>query len=80
MRAIPNLGVPYVQGFEAIYPDLAAKYDLVFYPFFLDGIAGEARFNQRDGLHPTAEGHRRVAANVQAPLELLLAEIEAERR
>src|SRR5262249_1157043 len=56
MRAIPNLGIDYVGGFEAIYPELAAKYDLVYYPFFLDGIAGDPNFNQRDGLHPTAGG------------------------
>jgi acyl-CoA thioesterase I len=56
MRAIPNLGVDFGRGFEAIYPEIAAKYDALLYPFFLDGIAGEGRFNQRDGLHPLAAG------------------------
>src|SRR4029450_5430562 len=41
MRAIPNLGIDYVQGFESIYPELAAQYDVLLYPFFLDGIAAE---------------------------------------
>src|SRR6516165_6069609 len=47
MRAIPNLGVQYVDGFEAIYPQFAAKSAPTYYPFFLEGIAGRPEFNQR---------------------------------
>jgi acyl-CoA thioesterase-1 len=75
MRAIPNLGVDYVGGFEAIYPELAAKYDLVYYPFFLDGIAGDAKFNQRDGLHPTAGGVDAVVERILPKVEELLARV-----
>src|SRR2546429_667576 len=56
MRAIPNLGIDFANGFETIYPEIASKYDALLYPFFLDGIAGDAKLNQRDGLHPTAAG------------------------
>jgi acyl-CoA thioesterase-1 len=73
MRAIPNLGLDYVAGFETIYPDLAKKYDLLAYPFFLDGIAGDARFNQRDGLHPTAGGIDRIVAGILPKVEELVA-------
>jgi acyl-CoA thioesterase I len=56
MRAPPNLGAQYTQAFDAIYPDLAAAYCPLFYPFFLDGVAAERSLNQGDGLHPTAAG------------------------
>lgn len=72
MRAVPNLGVAYVEGFEAIYPQLAAKYDLVYYPFFLGGIAGNPQFNQRDGLHPTAAGVDRIVEGILPKVEELL--------
>lgn len=64
MRAAPNLGPDYVRRFEAIYPDLAARYDLVLYPFFLDGIAGDPALNQPDGLHPTAAGVDVIVRNI----------------
>ncbi|MCW0235808.1 MAG: arylesterase [Ferrovibrio sp.] len=56
MLAAPNLGADYGKRFNGIYPDLAAKYGLPLYPFFLDGVAGDARLNLGDGLHPTREG------------------------
>jgi len=56
MRAAPNLGADYQKAFDAIYPDLAAKYQVPLYPFFLDGVAGTPKLNQPDGMHPTAAG------------------------
>ena len=56
MRAAPNLGGDYARAFEAIYPDLAAKYGALFYPFFLDGVAADLTLLQPDGLHPNAKG------------------------
>jgi acyl-CoA thioesterase-1 len=56
MRAAPNLGADYVAAFERIYPDLAAKYGVALYPFFLDGIAGDLKLLQHDGLHPNPNG------------------------
>jgi acyl-CoA thioesterase-1 len=56
MRAAPNLGAEYGRAFESIYSDLAAKYAVPLYPFFLDGVAVDAKLNQRDGIHPTAAG------------------------
>jgi len=56
MLAPPNLGRDYGAAFEAVFPRLAQEHDLPLYPFFLDGVAGEALLNQGDGIHPTAEG------------------------
>jgi acyl-CoA thioesterase-1 len=56
MRAAPNLGTDYRRGFESIYPRLARKYGAPLYPFFLDGVAGNRRLIQADGLHPNAKG------------------------
>ncbi|WP_341911972.1 arylesterase [Ferrovibrio terrae] len=56
MLAAPNLGADYGRRFNAIYPDLAAKYGIPLYPFFLDGVAGEAKLNLSDGMHPSREG------------------------
>jgi acyl-CoA thioesterase-1 len=79
MRAAPNLGDDYVRDFEAIYPDLARSYDLLLYPFFLDGIVANARFNQRDGLHPTAAGIDRIVAGILPKVEELVARVRDKR-
>jgi acyl-CoA thioesterase-1 len=62
MLAPPNLGRDYADAFNAVYPRLAARYDVAFYPFFLDGVAADPSLNQDDGIHPTADG---VAAIVE---------------
>jgi acyl-CoA thioesterase I len=79
MRAMPNLGIEYAHGFEVIYPELAAKYDALLYPFFLDGVAGEARLNQRDGLHPTAAGIDVIVSRILPKAEELLARVRVRR-
>lgn len=56
MLAAGNLGQDYANEFDAIYPTLAADYDVVFYPFFLDGVALSPDLNQPDGLHPNQKG------------------------
>ncbi|MEO0961434.1 MAG: arylesterase [Pseudomonadota bacterium] len=63
MLAPPNLGEEYGEEFASIYPDLAAEYDVLFYPFFLEGVAAEAALNQADGIHPNPDG---VAVIVEA--------------
>ena len=74
MRAAPNLGPGYVSEFEAIYPRLASEFDLTLVPFLLEGVAAMPDLNQGDGIHPTAEGHRILAANVWRELEGVLRE------
>ena len=72
MYASRNLGPDYVQRFDAIYPDIAGRYGLVLYPFFLDGVAGEAKLALPDGLHPTAEGVRKVVERILPSVEAFL--------
>ena len=68
------LGFPddYRRGFEEIYPSLAREYDLALVPFLLEGVGGDPRFNQGDGIHPNAEGYRIVADVVWPVLEPVL--------
>ncbi|MDG4721450.1 MULTISPECIES: arylesterase [Thalassospira] len=56
MMAPPNMGAAYGDEFNSIYPDLAGRYEIDFYPFFLDGVAAEPTLNQDDGMHPNADG------------------------
>ena len=78
MLSPPNLGADYARTFNAIYPDLARSYDAVFYPFFLDGVAGQRRLNQGDGLHPTAAGVDVIVAGILPKVEELIARIRAK--
>jgi acyl-CoA thioesterase-1 len=71
MRAAPNLGPRYVREFEAVFPQLAQAQGAELVPFLLEGVAAVPSLNQADGIHPNAEGHRRVADelwHVLAPL------------
>jgi acyl-CoA thioesterase-1 len=79
MRAAPNFGADFGKRFEAIYPELAAKYDVLLYPFLLDGVAADAKLNQRDGIHPTAAGVDRMVAGVLPKVEELIARIRQRR-
>ena len=79
MRAAPNLGVDYGRAFEGIYSDLAAKYDLLFYPFFLDGVAADRKLNQPDGIHPTSAGVDEIVARIAPMVEELVARARRKR-
>jgi acyl-CoA thioesterase-1 len=72
MEALPNYGQVYRRQFRAIDPDLAEANGATLVPFLLDGVAGEAKLNQPDGVHPTAEGQEVVAGNVWRALRPLL--------
>ena len=64
MRAAPNLGPAYAREFEGMYPALAQKYRVPLYPFFMEGVAGNRRLIQRDGLHPNARGVAVIVARI----------------
>jgi acyl-CoA thioesterase-1 len=72
MYASRNLGPDYVQKFDSLYPDIAKKYDLVLYPFFLDGIVGDRSLNQADGMHPTAKGVEVIVEHILPTVETFL--------
>lgn len=68
MRGNPTLGPEYQEAFDAVYPRLAAELEVPLVPFLLEGIAGDPALNQADGIHPTAEGHQRIATTVAPTL------------
>lgn len=72
MEAPPNYGPEYTARFRRVYPDLARKYGVPLIPFLLEGVAGEPALNQPDGIHPNADGARRVADTVWKALEPVL--------
>jgi acyl-CoA thioesterase I len=73
MEAPPNFGRDYVVKFHRVYPELASRYHLAFVPFLLEGVAGSETLNQRDGIHPTAEGAQVVADNIWTVLRPIVA-------
>jgi acyl-CoA thioesterase I len=79
MKAPRNMGPDYVKAFDAIYPGLASNHAVVFYPFFLDGVATDTKLNQADGLHPNAAGVDVVVARILQQVEQLIALARAAR-
>jgi acyl-CoA thioesterase-1 len=79
MVAPPNYGADYSARFNAIYPELARQFGVPLYPFFLEGVAAEARLNQPDGLHPTAEGVDVIVKNMLPAVEAFLGTISGQR-
>ena len=77
MRAAPNLGVDYGKAFESIYPDLAARYGVLFYPFFLDGVAGNLKLTQPDGMHPNPAGVGIIVERILPKVEELIGRARA---
>jgi acyl-CoA thioesterase-1 len=76
MESPRNMGKDYVDQFRAIYADLAQRYDAVFYPFFLDGVALDAGLMQEDGIHPNAKGVDRIVQGILPKVDELLARVK----
>jgi acyl-CoA thioesterase I len=79
MYAPRNMGPDYVRAFDGIFPALAKTYDVVFYPFFLDGVVGDRALNQGDGIHPTAAGVDAIVKGILPKAEELIARVKAKR-
>jgi acyl-CoA thioesterase-1 len=79
MYAPPNYGSDYAARFNAIYPELAKSFGVPLYPFFLEGVATEARLNQADGMHPTAEGVDTIVKNILPTVQAFLGTIRGQR-
>ncbi len=75
MVAPPNYGKEFAARFNAIYPELAKSFGARLYPFFLEGVAADARLNQSDGMHPTAEGVDVMVQNILPTVEAFLGSI-----
>ncbi|MGO4716470.1 arylesterase [Bradyrhizobium sp. 2TAF24] len=79
MYAPRNYGPDYVAKFDPIYPELAKAHDVPLYPFFLDGVAGNAKLTQPDGLHPTAEGVDVIVERILPTVQAFLGKVAAAK-
>jgi acyl-CoA thioesterase-1 len=79
MLAPPNYGGEYAARFNAIYPELAMRFNVPLYAFFLEGVAADKKLNQGDGIHPTAEGVDRIVKNMLPTVEAFLGTIAGQR-
>jgi acyl-CoA thioesterase-1 len=79
MLAPPNFGPEYAAQFNAIYPDLAKAFQVPLYPFFLEGVASDAKLNQGDGIHPTAEGVDVIVKAILPSVEAFLGAKSGQR-
>jgi acyl-CoA thioesterase-1 len=73
MLAPRNLGAEYVAAFDGAYQRLAREHDVIFYPFFLDGVAADPALNQPDGIHPNARGVAVMVERLLPAVEALIA-------
>jgi acyl-CoA thioesterase I len=78
MRAPPNLGPDYQAAFDGMYARLAEKHGSLLYPFFLDGVAAEAKLNQADGMHPNPAGVDVIVSRILPSVERLLEQVAAK--
>lgn len=79
MKASRNMGADYARTFDAIYPALASTHRVVFYPFFLDGVAADPKLNQADGMHPNPAGVDVIVKRMLPSVEKLIARAHAAR-
>lgn len=77
MHAMPNLGDAYGREYDAAFTDLAHSHDVLFDPFFLEGVATNPDLNQGDGLHPNARGVEVIVKRLLPKVEELLMRAEA---
>src|SRR5678816_3224621 len=72
MEAPPNYGASYTSEFRKVFRDLAREHQVVFVPFYLDGVAGDPALNISDGIHPNPAGARIVEQTIWRALEPVL--------
>jgi len=80
MRMVQNLGDTYTMAFANVYQTIAQTPGLIFMPFFLDGVGGNPDLNQADGIHPTAEGYRRIVARLYPYVKTAIEQMRHNRR
>lgn len=79
MRAPAEKGPDYGRAFDAIYPALASTYSFVWYPYLLDGVAGDPRLIQFDGEHPNDDGVNVIVERILPKAEELIARVRTAR-
>ena len=75
-----NWGDHYSDDFDKIYPDLAKEHGLVFYPFFLEGVALDTKLNQDDGMHPTGKGVAEIVKRIMPSVVELIGRASPQQR
>ena len=80
MKMVLNLGDEYTTEFNSIYPEIAAKYGLIFMPFFLHGVATLPELNTADGIHPNSDGYRVVVGNIYPYVIKAIGSLEKGRK
>lgn len=78
MLAPRNMGAKFSQAFDRIYPELAAKHDILLYPFFLFDVVGKRELNLDDGLHPNPKGVKMIVEQILPRVEDLLQKVSAK--
>jgi acyl-CoA thioesterase I len=73
MQMPENMGKDYTARFRDAFVRVANEERATMIPFLLEGVGGKAELNQADRIHPTAEGHRRVAETIWKVLQPVLA-------
>lgn len=79
MAAPKNWGKDYEERFSKIYTDLAEKHGAILYPFFLEGVALDAKLNLQDGMHPTGGGIGVIVKGIMPHVEELIARVREMR-
>jgi len=79
MRAPPNLGADFTGTYDRLFEQLAQKYDALYYPFLLDGVAANAKLNLQDGMHPNAAGVETMTQKLLPKVEELVSRARAAR-
>jgi acyl-CoA thioesterase-1 len=79
MRAPPNLGRAYAEGFDPIFGEIAAANGLLLDPFFLEGVAADRALNLADGIHPNAKGIDIIVARILPTVESLIARVRERK-
>lgn len=72
MMVPPNMGQAYSDNFKKVFPDLAAKNKCHLIPFLLEGVGGDEKLNQSDGIHPNEEGHKIIGKNLAKFFEKII--------
>lgn len=73
MLASPSMGEDFEREFNAVYPAVAQTQDVMFYPFFLDGVAAEPALNLPDGIHPNEAGIDMIVSRILPAVKDLVA-------
>jgi acyl-CoA thioesterase-1 len=79
MKGPRNFGARYAQDYDSVFPKLAMKYDALFYPFFLEGVALDRALVQPDGLHPNPKGVDVIVKGIEPLAERLVQQAKARR-